>query len=197
MNSAKSAGKRILLTVALIGLGVLICLDIALAKRFQAQIRASRDLACQQFKQNIEDFFSVRFGALLALKSFYESSESITSPQFQTFCSSLLKEIPYYRAIAFADYNFFVREVYPRRSNEALLGLSLKEPDEIYNPFRRAIKEQRLTITSAVNLRNIGIGLMANLPKSGAWLERVKKVFGFVLLLVGEYFLIEMGKRLI
>lgn len=161
---SKKNRRWTLVAVALIGLAVLFGLDTTLKRRFEAEIRTSRDLACQQFKQNIEDFFSVRFGALLALKSFYESSDSISSSQFQTFCSGLLKQIPYYRAIAFADYNFFIREVYPRSSNPGLVGLSLKEPAEIYEPFRRAIKEQRLTITSAVNLRNIGIGLMANLP---------------------------------
>ncbi len=40
-------------------------------------------------------------------------------------------------------------------------------------------------------------GIAANLPKSGAWLERVKQVFGGVLILAGEYFLIEAGKRLL
>ena len=40
-------------------------------------------------------------------------------------------------------------------------------------------------------------GLLANLPKSGRWTEVVKKVFGFLLILVGEYFLLEAGKLLI
>lgn len=37
-------------------------------------------------------------------------------------------------------------------------------------------------------------GLIASLPKSGVWLERVKKGMGFFLILVGEYFLIRMGQ---
>lgn len=37
-------------------------------------------------------------------------------------------------------------------------------------------------------------GLIASLPKSGIWLERVKKGIGFFLILVGEYFLIRMGQ---
>lgn len=40
-------------------------------------------------------------------------------------------------------------------------------------------------------------GLLANLPKSGRWTEAVKKGFGFFLILVGEYFLLEAGKLLI
>lgn len=40
-------------------------------------------------------------------------------------------------------------------------------------------------------------GLLTSLPKAGAWLERIKKVFGWILILVGEYFLITMGKLLI
>jgi thiol:disulfide interchange protein DsbD len=40
-------------------------------------------------------------------------------------------------------------------------------------------------------------GLLANLPKSGKWTETVRKGFGLLLILVGEYFLIEAGKRLI
>ena len=40
-------------------------------------------------------------------------------------------------------------------------------------------------------------GLLANLPKSGRWTEIVKKGFGFFLILVGEYFLVEAGKLLV
>ena len=40
-------------------------------------------------------------------------------------------------------------------------------------------------------------GLLANLPKSGRWTETVKKGFGVLLILVGEYFLLEAGKLLI
>ncbi|MBP2673787.1 MAG: thiol:disulfide interchange protein [Deltaproteobacteria bacterium] len=39
-------------------------------------------------------------------------------------------------------------------------------------------------------------GLLARLPRSGAWLSRVKNGFGAVLLLAGEYLLVEAGKRL-
>jgi cytochrome c-type biogenesis protein len=40
-------------------------------------------------------------------------------------------------------------------------------------------------------------GLLANLPKSGRWTDTVKKGFGFLLILVGEYFLLEAGKLLV
>lgn len=36
-------------------------------------------------------------------------------------------------------------------------------------------------------------GLAASLPRSGAWLERIKKVFGWVLILAAEYLLIKTG----
>lgn len=40
-------------------------------------------------------------------------------------------------------------------------------------------------------------GLLANLPKSGPWLLAVKKIFGVLLILAAEYFLVETGKRLL
>jgi len=40
-------------------------------------------------------------------------------------------------------------------------------------------------------------GLLAGLPRSGSWLVTVKKGFGVLLLLAGEYLLLEAGKRLI
>lgn len=40
-------------------------------------------------------------------------------------------------------------------------------------------------------------GFLASLPRSGRWLEAVKKGFGIFLILVGEYFLIEAGKLLV
>ncbi|MGB3096119.1 MAG: cytochrome c biogenesis protein CcdA [Candidatus Deferrimicrobiaceae bacterium] len=40
-------------------------------------------------------------------------------------------------------------------------------------------------------------GLLANLPKSGSWTEGIKKGFGFFMILVGEYFLLEAGKLLV
>lgn len=39
-------------------------------------------------------------------------------------------------------------------------------------------------------------GLLATLPKSGAWLERIKKIFGWLLILAAEYLLVKMGGRL-
>lgn len=40
-------------------------------------------------------------------------------------------------------------------------------------------------------------GLLAGMPRSGAWLVKVKKGFGVLLMLAGEYLLLEAGKRLI
>lgn len=40
-------------------------------------------------------------------------------------------------------------------------------------------------------------GLLAGMPRSGAWLVKIKKAFGVLLLLAGEYLLLEAGKRLI
>lgn len=40
-------------------------------------------------------------------------------------------------------------------------------------------------------------GLLASLPKSGRWMETVRKGFGFFLILVGEYFLVEAGRLLV
>lgn len=40
-------------------------------------------------------------------------------------------------------------------------------------------------------------GLLANLPKSGRWTETVRKGFGILMILAGEYFLLEAGKLLL
>lgn len=40
-------------------------------------------------------------------------------------------------------------------------------------------------------------GAIAALPRSGAWLERVKVVFAVLMLVVAQYFLLETGRRLI
>ncbi len=40
-------------------------------------------------------------------------------------------------------------------------------------------------------------GALAALPRSGAWMEKVKKGFGVVMLLLAEYLLLEAGKRLV
>lgn len=37
----------------------------------------------------------------------------------------------------------------------------------------------------------------ALLPRSGAWMEKVKKVFGVMMIVVAEYLLLEAGKRLV
>lgn len=36
-------------------------------------------------------------------------------------------------------------------------------------------------------------GLLASIPKSGAWMVRISRIFGWLLLAVGEYFLINAG----
>ncbi len=40
-------------------------------------------------------------------------------------------------------------------------------------------------------------GLLASMPKSGLWLERIKKFFGWILIFAAEYFLIKMGGLLV
>lgn len=40
-------------------------------------------------------------------------------------------------------------------------------------------------------------GILSSLPKSGVWLQRVKKLMGWGLILIGEYFLVQMGKMLV
>jgi thiol:disulfide interchange protein DsbD len=40
-------------------------------------------------------------------------------------------------------------------------------------------------------------GLLESLPKSGAWLEKVKKGFGWVLVFVAQYYFIKMGGLLV
>ena len=40
-------------------------------------------------------------------------------------------------------------------------------------------------------------GLLANLPKAGKWTVKVQRAFGVLLLLAGEYLLLEAGKRLV
>jgi cytochrome c-type biogenesis protein len=40
-------------------------------------------------------------------------------------------------------------------------------------------------------------GLLANLPKAGGWTVKVQRGFGVLLLLAGEYLLLEAGKRLV
>lgn len=40
-------------------------------------------------------------------------------------------------------------------------------------------------------------GLLSSLPQSGVWLDRVKKIFGWILILAAEYLLIKMGGLLV
>jgi thiol:disulfide interchange protein DsbD len=40
-------------------------------------------------------------------------------------------------------------------------------------------------------------GMLANLPKAGRWTVKVQRAFGVLLLLAGEYLLLEAGKRLV
>lgn len=40
-------------------------------------------------------------------------------------------------------------------------------------------------------------GFLSNLPKSGNWLNRVKKIYGLILIGMGEYFLIQAGRNML
>jgi thiol:disulfide interchange protein DsbD len=39
-------------------------------------------------------------------------------------------------------------------------------------------------------------GMLSYLPKSGGWMEKVKKIFGWIMIAAGEYFLVQMGKSM-
>jgi thiol:disulfide interchange protein DsbD len=43
----------------------------------------------------------------------------------------------------------------------------------------------------------VSSGGAARLPRAGMWMVRVKRVFGFVMLGVAEYYLIKMGQVLL
>jgi thiol:disulfide interchange protein DsbD len=43
----------------------------------------------------------------------------------------------------------------------------------------------------------VSSGSAARLPKAGAWMNRVKRLFGLVMLGVAEYYLIKMGQVLL
>ena len=36
-------------------------------------------------------------------------------------------------------------------------------------------------------------GVLANLPRSGMWMTRVNKIFGWLMIAAGEYFLLQAG----
>jgi len=40
-------------------------------------------------------------------------------------------------------------------------------------------------------------GVLASLPRAGAWMVTVKKVFGLGMILIGEYFLVRMGRLML
>ncbi len=40
-------------------------------------------------------------------------------------------------------------------------------------------------------------GILTSLPKSGPWMVKIKQVFGILMILVGEYFLIKTGQLMI
>jgi thiol:disulfide interchange protein DsbD len=40
-------------------------------------------------------------------------------------------------------------------------------------------------------------GILMNLPKSGKWMYTIEKIGGAMLILAGEYFLINMGRSLV
>ena len=42
----------------------------------------------------------------------------------------------------------------------------------------------------------LSAGMLSRLPRAGQWMVWVKRGFGVVMLLVGEYYLVEMGKLL-
>lgn len=46
-------------------------------------------------------------------------------------------------------------------------------------------------------LIGLSSGFLASLPKAGPWMRRVKQFFGWSLIIMAQYFLIEAGKRLI
>lgn len=40
-------------------------------------------------------------------------------------------------------------------------------------------------------------GVLVNLPKSGVWMSRIKKTCGFILILIGEFLLIQTGRYIL
>jgi len=49
-------------------------------------------------------------------------------------------------------------------------------------------------MTTLLIVIGLSAGTISALPRSGVWMQWVKRVFGFVMLGVAEYYLIKMGQ---
>lgn len=152
------------LIIIAIGVGAVTVIDRALTAKRRIAVESQRDMAADQLKENIKSFLGVRFGALIALKSYYESLPQVTTKEFTIFAEGVTKQIPGFLAIEYIDQKGFITEVHPYDENKQSLKLNIRNSPECVSPLARSEKEQGIAVTVSMDIRQHGVGFMAFLP---------------------------------
>jgi len=152
------------LIIVAIGIGAITVLDRALAAKRRIAVESQRDMAADQLKENIKSFLGVRFGALIALKSYYESLREVTVKEFTIFAEGVTRQIPGFLAIEYIDQNGFIAQVHPYEENKESMKLNIRNSPGCVSPLARSEKEQGIAVTVSMDIRQHGVGFMAFLP---------------------------------
>lgn len=152
------------LIIIAIGIGAVTVIDRALTAKRKIAVESQRDMAADQLKENIKSFLGVRFGALIALKSYYESLAEVTTKEFTIFAEGVTKQVPGFLAIEYIDRNGFITEIHPYDENKESLKLNIRNSPECASPLARSEKEQGIAVTVSMDIRQHGVGFMAFLP---------------------------------
>jgi diguanylate cyclase (GGDEF)-like protein len=99
----------------------------------------------------------------LGLSTMVVSDPDFTEEKFERVAESLLRLRPSIRSIALAPDNV-IRHVYPRRGNEAALGLDYMETPAQRDAVVRLMQEQRPVVAGPIELVQGGTGIVNRVP---------------------------------
>ncbi|HRZ86596.1 MAG TPA: ATP-binding protein [bacterium] len=152
------------LIIVALGVGAVAVIDGTLRAKRKVTVAAQRGLAAEQLRESIQSYLGVRFGALIALKSYYESLSEVKTREFSTFAEGITKQVSGFLAIQYIDQNGFIREIYPLEENKESKSLNISEIRESAAPMKRSEKEGKLAVSVSMDIRRHGVGFMAFIP---------------------------------
>jgi PAS domain S-box-containing protein len=152
------------LIIIALGVGAITVIDRALQSKRKIVVQSQRDMAGEQLRENIKSFLGVRFGALIALKSYYESLPKVTTKEFTIFAEGVTRQVPGFLAIEYIDQSGFITEIHPFDENKESHKVNIRNFRECVQPLVRSEREQGIAATTSMDIRQHGVGFMAFLP---------------------------------
>ncbi len=126
-----------------------------------------REVTQQQYRQSVDtlaNFIEVRLTALRHIHHFYASSENMTEQEFQSFCSSMLRDMPGIVSVMITDKRGHPTWLAPKEALPLNDAYVLTADPSLSQTLQQSLVTRQPAITATREIPTYGPGFLAALP---------------------------------